>query len=371
MRAGLLSGGVVMALLATSALAAPAGQETEHVVGKGETLNGIANRAGVSRDVIIRANGLKAPYPLRIGQKLAIPRDKPGGDSRDTAKKSAPAPVASKSAKDNSADKASQSRPSLTGVDSHVVEPGETLGGIALRAQIPRILIAEANGLAPPYPIRAGQTLVLPRTRHHEIEAGDTGFSIAYTYGVPWDQIAVANGIDPDAPLPAGKSLVIPTLVNPPATGDADAAAPASAPAKAAQSPAPAKAATARFAWPLKGPIRRGFIARDASGNHHDGIDIIAPANTAVRAVAAGKVIFARKEPSEYGNLVVIDHGNGWASAYASLARITVKKGNKVARGERVGLVGDTSVTGKTELHFELRKDGKPVDPKDELPPMP
>ena len=76
-------------------------------------------------------------------------------------------------------------------------------------------------------------------------------------------------------------------------------------------------------------------------------------------------------DPDQFGNLVVIEHGDGWHSAYGSLARITVKEGDPVKATERVGLVGDTSLTRKTELHFELRKAGKPVDPVDYLPARP
>lgn len=87
-----------------------------------------------------------------------------------------------------------------------------------------------------------------------------------------------------------------------------------------------------------------------------------------MHAAAAGTVIFAGEEKNQFGNLVVIDHGNRWHSACGSLGRLTVTKGHQVTQGERVGLVGDTSVTMRTELHFELRRDGKPVDPLTELP---
>src|SRR5690606_36106647 len=138
------------------------------------------------------------------------------------------------------------------------------------------------------------------------------------------------NGMEPDAALQAGKVLLIPTLIAAPT-----AKAP---PASPAASAAPA----ARFAWPITGPIRRGFKPRGAAG-FHDGIDLTAPRGAAVRAIATGTVIFAGPEPEQFGNLVVVDHGSGWHSAYASLDRVTVKKDHKVTKGERVGLVGNTS----------------------------
>ena len=135
----------------------------------------------------------------------------------------------------------------------HAVQPGDTLGGAANRAEAPRVPIIEANGLKPPYHLRAGQRLKIPRTRHHNVIAGETGFTIAYSYGVPWREIAVANGIEPDAPIRAGQRLLIPTILTPPA------APPATTPQAAAQAAAQAP----RFAWPIPpGTVRQGQFPR-------------------------------------------------------------------------------------------------------------
>lgn len=235
----------------------------------------------------------------------------------------------------------------------YVVQPGETLGGIANRAEVPRVLIIEANGLKPPYTIRAGQRLKLPRTRHHTVIAGETGFTIAYSYGVPWREIAVANGIEPNDPIRRGQKLLIPTVF----------AAPPSA-----ATPSPAVSDAPRFAWPIPAAtIRRGFTAR-GKANYHDGIDIPVPVGQAVRAAAAGKVIFAGSEPRQFGNLVVVEHSGGWQTAYAFLSRLTVKEGDEVGQGERVGLSGRTGLSRGPELHFELRQGNRAVDPLVHLP---
>jgi murein DD-endopeptidase MepM/ murein hydrolase activator NlpD len=244
--------------------------------------------------------------------------------------------------------------------NEHVVLPGETLGGIASRARVPRILIAEANGLKPPYALRAGQKLAIPRTRHHVVKAGETGFTIAYIHAVPWHDIAVANGIDPDTALRPGQKLLIPTILEPRTA--------AAAGASATQAADPAAAVnTIAWRWPLAGTPRRGFAARTSS-NYHDGIDIRAPRGTAVRAAAPGKVIFADSEPTQFGTMVVVDHGGGWHSAYAFLSQLTVKQGDDVSAGERVGLVGNTGRARGNELHFEIRQDSRPVDPEAQLP---
>lgn len=251
----------------------------------------------------------------------------------------------------------------------HVVTAGETLGGIATRAQVPRVLIIEANRLKAPYAVRTGQRLAIPRTRRHTVVAGETGFTIAYRYGVPFSAIAVANGLAADATLRPGQRLLIPTVI---AGKEAAPAAPSSTAATPTQSAAPASPATQpvarNFGWPLAGPLRRGFTSR-AQANYHDGIDITAPQGTAVRASDAGKVLFAGAEPSQFGNLVVVDHGGGWTTAYAFLSRVTVKVGDLVKKGERVGLVGNTGMARGNELHFEMRRANRPIDPATQMPP--
>lgn len=350
-----LAGAAVFTMAAAAALAvAPAAwasDDSSHIVEQGETLNGIANRAGVSASALAKANGLEAPYKIKIGQKLEIPR----ASTAKTAARVIPArggtPTAAGSAPE--------------GESLHVVTAGETLGGIAVRAKVPRVLIAEANGLQAPYIVKVGQKLHIPRTRHHAIAAGDTGFSISMKYGVPWEQIALANDITPEAALKPGQNLLIPTMLNPPPSGVSKLDPAPAAAASPAVRPAPK---TARFGWPVSGPIRRSY----ATGtDYHDGLDITAEKGTTVRAAASGTVKFAGKEKEQFGNLVVLDHGDGWYTAYGFLSRITVKDGARVAAGERIGLVGSTGLAKGNELHFEVRRNGKPIDPLDELPTAP
>jgi murein DD-endopeptidase MepM/ murein hydrolase activator NlpD len=232
----------------------------------------------------------------------------------------------------------------------HTVKPGETLLGIANRAEVSREAIIAANRLAAPFTVRTGQVLAIPRTQRHRVVAGDTPFNLAWRYAVSWPDVAIANNIKPDAKLRRGQILLIPSVI--PARPDEATVSPA----------APA----AHFAWPLSGAVRRGFIKSGRTA--HPGIDIVASAGAAVRSAAAGKVIFAGDEPQQYGNLVVVDHGDGWHSAYAFLDRATVREGERVRAGERIGLVGHTGRATRDELHFELRRDNRPVDPAPFLP---
>ncbi len=117
--------------------------------------------------------------------------------------------------------------------------------------------------------------------------------------------------------------------------------------------------------WPVHGPITSPFGPR--WGGFHPGIDIGVPTGTPIEAAAAGTVIYCGWE-SGYGNLVVIDHHNGLATAYAHQSRIAVSCNQDVAQGQVIGYVGCTGFCTGPHLHFEVRVNGSPVDPLGYLP---
>ncbi len=227
----------------------------------------------------------------------------------------------------------------------HIVAKGETLGRIAERAGVPRVAIAEANGLAEPYVVKLGQKLVIPRQRTHVVKKGDTGFAIAFLYGMPFSQIALANGIKEDSVLKVGRKLIIPALI---------------------ANPEPIAITKPAFRRPHDGKVILGW-RRKADGTGHEGLDFSIKTGDMIRAAASGTVIFAGKAPERFGNLVVIDHGNGWDTAYGHLGKITVKKGDTIRAGERLGLGGQSGEATEPELHFEIRHDGQPIDPAPKL----
>ncbi len=104
----------------------------------------------------------------------------------------------------------------------------------------------------------------------------------------------------------------------------------------------------------------------DGSSDFHTGLDLGAPAGAAVRAAGGGRVVRAESS-SGYGNMVVIDHGGGLESRYAHLAGFSVKAGDLVQPGDVVGQVGSTGRVTGPHLHFEVRRDGQPVDPANEI----
>ncbi len=116
----------------------------------------------------------------------------------------------------------------------------------------------------------------------------------------------------------------------------------------------------AGFIWPCDGPVVSGFGMR--WGRMHEGIDIGCGFGTPNRAAAAGAVIYAGWLGG-YGNLVVVDHGNGLSTAYAHASSILVSVGQSVSQGQSVSLVGSTGNSSGPHLHFEVRVNGVAVDP--------
>jgi murein DD-endopeptidase MepM/ murein hydrolase activator NlpD len=117
-----------------------------------------------------------------------------------------------------------------------------------------------------------------------------------------------------------------------------------------------------RFLLPVNGKVTARF-GSVSNGLHNDGINIAAPRGTPVRAAENGVVAYAGNELKGYGNLVLVRHANNWVSAYAHNDEILVKRGDKVRRGQIIAKAGNTGSVSQPQVHFELRKGSRPVDP--------
>jgi len=116
--------------------------------------------------------------------------------------------------------------------------------------------------------------------------------------------------------------------------------------------------------WPVNphvASVSSSFGSR-RGGSWHRGIDLSAPRGTQVRATAGGTVVVAEREGA-YGRTVVIDHGNGYRTRFAHLKKIAVHDGERVKAGEIIGRVGKSGNASGFHLHYEITRDGTPVDP--------
>jgi murein DD-endopeptidase MepM/ murein hydrolase activator NlpD len=125
------------------------------------------------------------------------------------------------------------------------------------------------------------------------------------------------------------------------------------------------------LSWPVRGPVNSDYGRRRSPWNgraeQHQGIDIGSPPGTPVKAPAPGTVITASTQGS-FGKHVTVDHGNGVRSRYGHLAKVNVKPGQRVEKGQVLGVVGNTGRSTGPHLHYELRVHGKAVDPDAFLP---
>ncbi|WP_310620391.1 peptidoglycan DD-metalloendopeptidase family protein [Flexibacterium corallicola] len=121
------------------------------------------------------------------------------------------------------------------------------------------------------------------------------------------------------------------------------------------------------FRWPVRGRIISEFGPKPG-GSKNDGINLAVPEGTQVKAVEAGSIVYAGNELKGFGNLILIRHADGWVSAYAHNKDLSVRRGDIVKRGQVIATTGATGSVTQPQLHFELRKDNRPVDPMLHLP---
>lgn len=122
------------------------------------------------------------------------------------------------------------------------------------------------------------------------------------------------------------------------------------------------------FLWPLQGRIV-GPYGTGAGGIQNDGINIAAPEGTPVVAAEAGTVAYVGNELRGYGNLVLVKHADGWMTAYAHNSKLLVTRGQKVKRGQVIARSGSTGSVSEPQLHFEVRRGTRALDPTDYLAP--
>lgn len=176
--------------------------------------------------------------------------------------------------------------------------------------------------------------------RYHVLEEGQTLYRVSRMYNVTIEELISVNGISDYTDIPAGTRLRIPGTLS-----------------------------TSALVWPLPGKISSGYGKRGR--RYHWGIDIPAPRGTPIRAAADGLIVISAngmRGYSGYGRIVLIDHGSGMRTLYAHTSSNDVRAGECIRAGEILGRVGATGNATGNHLHFEIRKNGKPVNPLNYLP---
>ncbi|AIO67702.1 lysM domain protein [Burkholderia oklahomensis] len=222
----------------------------------------------------------------------------------------------------------------------------------------------------------------------YRVKPGDTLYRIALENGqnyrdiAAWNNLTNPNQIEVDqllrvAPLPGGATTAAPIAGGaatpplssgpaavPPIYGSGSSASSAPAAPAPGDTSAPAASSGVSFAWPVRGALLNTF---DDSKNK--GINIGGPAGEAVKAAADGRVVYAGNGLRGYGNLIIIKHDATYLTAYAHNRALMVKEGDAVTKGQKIAEMGNSD-SDRVMLHFEVRRQGKPVDPLKYLPPQ-
>ncbi|MDR6679790.1 lipoprotein NlpD [Pseudomonas psychrotolerans] len=240
------------------------------------------------------------------------------------------------------------------------VKRGDTLFSIASRNGWEWRALAAQNGLSAPYVIHVGQVI--------RFGSGSTA-TASGSSRIIRRPATVATG-------PAsGHPVATPVPTSPPVTSNTSAAtpvvtanlpeAPPPTPVTPAQTPTrDVPQSAAGWAWPTKGTLISRF---SASSTLNKGIDIAGQEGQPVMAAADGTVVYAGNGLRGYGELVIIKHSETYVSAYGHNRRLLVREGERVKIGQTIAEMGSTG-TDRVKLHFEIRRQGKPVDPLQFLP---
>ncbi len=215
------------------------------------------------------------------------------------------------------------------------------------------------------------------------VQRGDTLYSIAFRFGWDWKTLAARNGIPAPYVIRSGQiirfgssSAVAQTRSSAPVTRSAPAVpviTQVQAPAKPIQNQAPTRPvavvttpppSTAGWGWPAKGAVIGRF---SSNGSLNKGIDIAGELGEPVFAASDGAVVYAGSGLRSYGELIIIKHSDTYVSAYGHNRRLLVREGQQVKVGQSIAEMGSTG-TDRVKLHFEIRRQGKPVDPLQYLP---
>jgi murein DD-endopeptidase MepM/ murein hydrolase activator NlpD len=249
-----------------------------------------------------------------------------------------------------------------------VVREGDTMSGIAARYDTSTGELSHTNDKPENATLYPGDVLRVPAD-------GDTRRAVMRE--ATNEHAAYAPPTEKDRRLAEDDPALAPRVIDP---HDRVAVRPEPAPSgivphyKPTYAPAPSPAiesgerlsasvGNGEFCSPVSGRIIEGF-GNTGNGQRNDGINIAAPVGTPIHAAADGVVSYAGNELKGYGNLILIKHDDGFVTAYAHANSIGVARGQRVAKGDVIGTVGQTGDVDQPQLHFEIREGMKPLDPR-------
>jgi lipoprotein NlpD len=236
------------------------------------------------------------------------------------------------------------------------------------------LLLSACSGTSHHAPVADRRQPPSDKLTHHVVSRGETMFSIAWRYGIDYKTLARYNGIArPYTIYPGQKLNLHPSKVISKSPVRSVTKTAPKVPVSRSKTPTkttikkPSSTptyASFKWRWPAEGKLISGF---STSKGLNKGVDIAGRLGESVSAAGPGVVVYAGNGLRGYGNLLIIKHNDKFLSAYAHNHRLLVAEGNRIKAGQKIAEIG-SSGTDQTKLHFEIRRDGKPVDPLRYLP---
>ena len=249
--------------------------------------------------------------------------------------------------------------PQLAAGPDYVVESGDTLYAVAFRLGMDYRTLASLNDIDPPYVIRVGQALKTAPQGVAESASVSAEANLAQASAM---QLARGTSVKSSAgngTARAADSESIAATAKPAATKSEPG--PPSHTLSTAKTPTP-NAPVDRWSWPADGKVSRAY-----SAERHKGIDLVGERGSPVMATAAGVVVYAGTGVTGYGALLIVKHNDTYLSAYGHNDALLAAEGQRVDAGQVIARMGSTS-SDSVKLHFEIRRNGRPVNPTALLP---
>ena len=233
---------------------------------------------------------------------------------------------------------------------------GDTLDSISKKYEVSKKELIRFNKIKYPYILKPGKFIKIPVSKRYKIKKGDTLYKIAKCSSTNVLEIKNKNTNLNE------KKLIVGSVINLPYYSIDNCKLKSKKIAKKNRSIKKSIKSKEIFIWPVKGSIIT-YFGKQKGGRKNDGINIISVKGNPVRAAMTGKVIYRGNELLAWGNLIIIKHKNNWTTAYAHLDKLLVKKGEIIKTGDIIASVGATGNVDKSQLHFQVRKNSKPLDP--------
>lgn len=312
----------------------------------GDTLSKLAARSNVPVKSVIAMNNMRDPYLIYPGQQLKVPA-----------------------------------------FHTHSVRPGETLYAISRVYDVEMSEVAHFNFLDAPYTLMPGTKLKIPLKTKGEVRVASADMSAwpapkpaAINTSTQPVKRVVINSLPQVVSAPQASPKATPAVMTTKAAAPKSVPKATPAPAKSEPSyqmakldippvptrqyttKAPPKRSGKSFSWPVKGQIISGF-GKKKTGFHNDGLNIAVKEGTPIRAAENGVVSYVGNEMRSFGNLILVSHADGYVTAYGHTERAEVAKGDAVKKGEVIAYAGSSGSVTRSQLHFEIRKKGRAINP--------